>query len=131
MRGQYIDPEAGKVDRVLPGRFDRLDLGLHRSAAQRDRPLLRGRAQPRAAIRRSCPVVGSWPGKDVTTRAAGILETELTAGRVPHDLKVYAGAKHSFFNDQWRTYHADAAADSWRRVLGFFDQHVRRATGAP
>ena len=81
--------------------------------------------RPRQAIRRLCPVVGSWPGRDLTTRAAGVLETRLTAVGVPHDLKVYPGARHSFFNDQWRTYDSAAAADSWRRVLAFFADHFR------
>jgi carboxymethylenebutenolidase len=82
--------------------------------------------RPKKAIRRLCPVVVSWPGKDFTTKAAGILETELTAAGTPHDLKVYPGAKHAFFNDQLpRRYHADAAADSWQRVLAFFGEHVR------
>jgi carboxymethylenebutenolidase len=81
--------------------------------------------RPREAIRRLCPVVGSWPGKDFTTKAAGMLETELSAAGVPHDLKVYPGAKHSFFNEQWRNYHPQAAADSWQRVLAFFAEHVR------
>ncbi|WP_329478698.1 dienelactone hydrolase family protein [Kribbella sp. NBC_01484] len=86
--------------------------------------------RPREAIRRLCPVVGSWPGKDFTTKAAGVLETELTAAGIAHDLKVYPGAKHAFFNDRWRNYQPDAAADSWRRVLAFFDEHVReRPTG--
>lgn len=84
--------------------------------------------RPREAIRRLCPVVGSWPGKDFTTKTAGILETELTAAGVPHDLKVYPGAKHSFFNDQWRNYQPEAAADAWRRVLSFFDKHLRPTT---
>jgi carboxymethylenebutenolidase len=61
--------------------------------------------RPREAIRRMCPVVGSWPDKDFTTKAAGALETELTAAGIPHDLKVYPGGKHAFFNDQWRAYH--------------------------
>lgn len=84
-------------------------------------------AAPRArdAIRRLCPVVGSWPDKDFTTRAAGTLETELTVAGVPHDLKVYPGAKHSFFNDQWRNFHPEAAADAWDRVLAFFDTHLQ------
>ena len=60
--------------------------------------------RPREAIRRLCPVVGSWPGKDFTTKAAGVLEAGLTAAGIPHDLKVYPGARHSFFNDQWRNY---------------------------
>ena len=80
--------------------------------------------KPREAIRRLCPVVGSWPGKDFTTKAARVLETELTAAGIPHDLKVYPEAKHSFFNDQWRTFHPAAAADSWQRVLAFFAEHV-------
>lgn len=81
--------------------------------------------KPREAIRRMCPVVGSWPDKDFTTQAAGVLETELTAAGVPHDLKVYPGVKHAFFNDQWRNYDPTAAADSWQRVLAFFADHVR------
>jgi carboxymethylenebutenolidase len=81
--------------------------------------------RPREAIRRLCPVVGSWPDKDFTTKAAGILETELTAAGVPHDLKVYPGTKHAFFNDRLPKRHDDAAAaDSWRRVLAFFAEHV-------
>ncbi len=81
--------------------------------------------KPREAIRRLCPVVGSWPGRDITTRAAGVLEAELTAAGIPHDLKVYQGARHSFFNDQLRAYDPAAAADSWQRVLAFFAEHVR------
>lgn len=81
--------------------------------------------KPREAISRLCPVVGSWPGKDFTTKAAGILRTELDSAGVPHDLKVYPGAKHSFFNEQWRNYDAAAADDAWQRVLAFFEAHVR------
>jgi carboxymethylenebutenolidase len=81
--------------------------------------------KPRDAIRRLCPVVGSWPDRDFTTKAAAILETELTAAGIPHDLKVYPGAKHAFFNDTLSNYHAGAAADSWQRVLAFFTEHVK------
>ena len=87
--------------------------------------------KPREAIRRLCPVVGSWPGKDYTTKAAGLLENELTAAGIPHDLKVYPGAKHSFFNDRWRTYEPAAAANSWQRVLAFFADHVRDRSPGP
>ena len=87
--------------------------------------------KPREAIRRLCPVVGSWPGKDFTTKAARVLESELTAAGIPHDLKVYPGAKHSFFNDRWRTYEPAAAANSWQRVLAFFADHVRDRSPGP
>lgn len=79
----------------------------------------------REAIRRMCPVVGSWPDKDVSTGAAATLETELTAAGIPHDLKVYPGTKHGFFNDQAKIYDAAAAQDSWQRVLTFFRTHVK------
>jgi carboxymethylenebutenolidase len=76
--------------------------------------------------------VGSWPGKDFTTKAAAILETELTAAGVPHDLKVYPGAKHAFFNDTLpKRYHAAAAADSWQRVLAFFAENIRGLPPTP
>ncbi|HEY1297005.1 MAG TPA: dienelactone hydrolase family protein [Chloroflexota bacterium] len=77
-------------------------------------------------IRRLCPVVGSWPGRDFTTGAAATIETELSATGTPHDVKVYPGTKHAFFNDTIGAYDAAAAADSWQRVLAFFDEHVKR-----
>jgi carboxymethylenebutenolidase len=87
--------------------------------------------RPRKAIRRMCPVVGSWPDKDITTKAAGVLETELTAAGIPHDLMVYPQTKHSFFNDTLPSYQATAAADSWQRVLAFFTEHVGRSARKP
>jgi len=43
---------------------------------------------------------------------------------VPHDIKIYPGAKHSFFNDTTRSYNEAAAQDSWERVLAFFGEHI-------
>ena len=85
---------------------------------------------PREAMRRLCPVVGSWPGKDISTGAAARLETELIAAGIPHDLKLYPGAKHSFFNDTGKAYNADAASDSWQRVMAFFGEHVQGSSPA-
>lgn len=79
------------------------------------------------ALRRLCPVVGSWPEKDMTTGAAATLEIALTAAGTPHDLKVYPGAKHSFFNDRGANHDPAASADSWARVLAFFGEHVKGA----
>jgi carboxymethylenebutenolidase len=68
-------------------------------------------------------------GQGLHHQGRWVLEADLTAAGIPHDLKVYPGAKHSFFNDQWRNYHA-AAADSWQRVLAFFAEHVRGSPAA-
>jgi carboxymethylenebutenolidase len=81
----------------------------------------------REALSRMCPVVGSWPDRDFTTPAAGTLNVELSRAGVTHDLKVYPGANHSFFNDRGPKYDAAAAADSWQRVLTFFELHVKGA----
>jgi dienelactone hydrolase len=51
-------------------------------------------------------------------------QMELDTYKVPHDIKIYPGAKHSFFNDQGRNYNANAAQDSWQRVLSFFKEHI-------
>ena len=80
--------------------------------------------RPLSAARRSCPVVGSYPEKDFTARSARKLDAELERGGVPHDVKVYPGARHSFFNDRGRTYDPAAAEDSWRRTLAFFAEHI-------
>lgn len=38
---------------------------------------------------------------------------------------VYPGAPHGFFCDERDSYRADAAADAWRRMLEFFNRHLR------
>lgn len=80
------------------------------------------------ALRRLCPVVGSWPARDFTTGARATLEVALSAAGVPRDLKLYPGTKHSFFNDRGPTYDAEAAADSWQRVSSLL---CRASTRAP
>jgi carboxymethylenebutenolidase len=88
-----------------------------------------------------CPVVASYGGSDrvVGRKMAERLERHLSALGVPHDVKTYDGAGHSFFShvDGWQGwlarvptpmavgYDEQAAEDGWRRMLGFFDQHVR------
>lgn len=80
--------------------------------------------RPLKAVARLCPVVGSYPDSDITTPAAQKLNVELDRYHVPHDIKIYPGAKHGFFNDSSKVYDAPAAQDSWRRVLAFFEEHL-------
>jgi carboxymethylenebutenolidase len=82
---------------------------------------------PRApeALSRLCPVVGSFPEKDrLTAGSARRLDEVLDGAGVPHDIKIYPGARHSFFNDTGRAYDPEASADAWRRVLAFFGEHI-------
>lgn len=80
--------------------------------------------RPLEAVKRSCPVVGSYPEKDFTAGVGRKLDAELTKNNIVHDIKVYPDAKHSFFNDKGATYNAEAAQDSWSRVLTFFGEHL-------
>ncbi|HYU76028.1 MAG TPA: dienelactone hydrolase family protein, partial [Ktedonobacteraceae bacterium] len=61
---------------------------------------------------------------DFTTSAGQKLDVELDRYNVPHDIKIYPGAKHSFFNDTTKNYNESAAQDSWTRVLAFFEEHL-------
>ena len=90
---------------------------------------------------RSCPVVASFGGRDVGMRGAPEkLTADLDALDVPHDVKVYPDAGHSFFT---RTpgltgrlvrrlpihaeYHEASAQDAHRRVVAFFEEHLARS----
>ena len=90
---------------------------------------------------RSCPVVASFGGRDLGMRGAPEkLTADLDAAGVPHDVKMYPEAGHTFFT---RTpglkgqlvrrlpihaeYHEASAQDAHRRVVAFFREHL----GAP
>lgn len=87
-------------------------------------PYYAANPRPLEAVARVCPVVGSYPDNDFTTRQGQKLDVELERYQVPHDIKIYTGAKHSFFNDTSRNYNEAAAQDSWERVLAFFTEHL-------
>ena len=81
--------------------------------------------RPLEAVARACPLVGSYPEQDFTAGAARQLEPLLEHYGIPHDIKIYPGARHAFFNDQGRAYQAEASADAWLRTLSFFDTYLR------
>jgi len=87
---------------------------------------------------RSCPVVASFGGRDGGMRGAPEkLTAELDALDVPHDVKVYPDAGHSFFTHTpglkgrvvrrlpiHAEYHEASAQDAHRRVVAFFEEHL-------
>ncbi len=54
---------------------------------------------------------------------ARIVEALGTADK-RYTLDLYPGAGHGFFCDDRPTYHAEAAAQGWHRILDFFNQHL-------
>lgn len=87
-------------------------------------PFYAGNPRPLAAVARACPVVGSYPEQDFTAKQGRRLDVTLDEYHVPHDIKIYPHAKHSFFNDQGASYNAGAAQDAWQRVLGYFQEQI-------
>jgi carboxymethylenebutenolidase len=90
----------------------------------------------------ACPIVGSYGAKDRTLRgAAARLEQVLTGTGVEHDVKEYPDAGHSFLNNHgpadapfvfrimakiiWASYHEPSAKDARRRIVSFFNIHLR------
>jgi len=86
----------------------------------------------------ACPVVGSYGARDRgLRRRAARLEGALETLGVPHDVKEYPNAGHSFLNRfnagpaltpllhvAGLGYEHDAAEDAWRRILAFFAEHL-------
>jgi carboxymethylenebutenolidase len=86
--------------------------------------------------------VGSFGAKDWPLRgAAERLERALATARVDHDVKEYADAGHAFLNNHDRAdvsltfvvmakftgakYHEPSALDARRRIISFFDTHLK------
>lgn len=89
-------------------------------------------------LRGACPIVASFGGRDRRPPPGTAQRLAATLERlgVDHDVKEYPGVGHGFMNDHRGLlmaiakvvgvgYDAEAAEDSWRRILSFFDLHLR------
>jgi carboxymethylenebutenolidase len=87
--------------------------------------------RPFEAVQRLCPVVGSYPERDFTASMGRRLDRALDDAGIEHDIVVYPGARHSFFNDRNPQSHDPAASeDAWRRTLAYFERFLRDAPAA-
>jgi len=127
-RQQGIDPQRlGVVGFCMGGTYalqlacvdDRLE-GASVFYGQNPRPL--------EAVAQACPIVGSYPEKDFTAKAARELDQALDKFQVPHDIKIYPNAHHTFFNDQGSAFDPQASSDAWQRMLSFFGQYLADKT---
>jgi carboxymethylenebutenolidase len=89
----------------------------------------------------ACPVVASFGGRDPFLRAAPQrLGRALDALGIDHDIKVYPDAGHAFLHQPGSQpgkvadilarithagYHEPSARDARRRIIGFFDAHLK------
>ena len=72
----------------------------------------------------SCPILGLMGGDDpgIPVEVVDKFRTALTAAGVEHELVVYPGAPHSFFDRKYEQFAAESA-DAWNRVLAFIAAH--------
>ena len=71
------------------------------------------------------PVLGLMGGADqgIPVSDVDAFDEALTAAGVEHDLVIYDGAPHSFFDRKYEEY-ADDSEDAWRRTLEFIERHA-------
>jgi carboxymethylenebutenolidase len=99
---------------------------------------------PKDAVERlagACPIVASYGKRDPELKGrAQRLETALTALTIEHDVKEYPDVGHAFMNRinagpvlgpltkfVRMNYDHPSSEDAWRRILEFFDTHIRDA----
>ena len=82
-----------------------------------------GPIQHAAAI--ECPILALQAGDDqnITAEDNAQFDEALREAEVDHEVIVYEGAPHSFF-DRKQEQFADASADAWRRVLEFLERYA-------
>ena len=71
-----------------------------------------------------CPILALQAGDDqgISAEDNALFEQALAREGVEHEIVVYDGAPHSFFDRKQEDY-AEASEDAWQRTLGFISQH--------
>jgi carboxymethylenebutenolidase len=75
-----------------------------------------------------CPMYLFFGAKDqlIPTDQVGQINAELTAKKVPFQMKTYPEAGHGFFcDDRPMSYHEASAKDAWEKTKAFFAQHLK------
>jgi carboxymethylenebutenolidase len=73
--------------------------------------------------RTAAPVLGLFGGADqaIPQEQVDEYESQLESAGIEHEIQVYPGAPHSFFDRKQEEF-ADASEDAWRRILGFLQR---------
>jgi carboxymethylenebutenolidase len=70
-------------------------------------------------------VLGVYAENDSRVNASmDAMESALTTAGLPHELRVFPGVDHAFFNDTGARYNAEQAAAAYQAVLDWFGQHL-------
>jgi carboxymethylenebutenolidase len=91
---------------------------------------------PESVLAGSCPIVGSFGGRDMMgTAPPERLQRALAVLEVPHDVQVYPRSGHRFMTQASgagavlaklgrMSFQPDDAADSWQRIFAFFETYL-------
>jgi carboxymethylenebutenolidase len=71
------------------------------------------------------PLLGLFGGADqaIPVEQVEEFDAKLTEAGLDHEIHVYPGAPHSFFDRRFEEY-AEDCEDAWRRMLGFLERHT-------
>ncbi len=73
------------------------------------------------------PVLGLYAEHDhgIPVEAVRVFEAQLEQQHVPHEVHIYPGTSHAFFNDtRPQIYAAVAAQDAWQKTLAWFRRYL-------
>ncbi len=73
------------------------------------------------------PVLGLYAEHDhgIPVEAVHAFEAQLEQQHVPHEVHIYPGTSHAFFNDtRPQIYSAEAAQDAWQKTLAWFRRYL-------
>jgi carboxymethylenebutenolidase len=73
------------------------------------------------------PVLGLYAEHDhgIPVEAVHAFEAEMQQQNVPHEVHLYPGTSHAFFNDtRPQIYQAAAAQDAWQKTLAWFRKYL-------
>ena len=73
------------------------------------------------------PFLGIYGEKDESVPLDYVrwLDSKLGEFNKPHQIVIYPGAPHAFFNDTREAYRPEAAADAWQKTLTWFNQYLK------
>lgn len=75
----------------------------------------------------SAPLLGLFgeDDKGIPIEKVNEIEKKLKEHGKTHEIVIYPGAGHAFFNDERESYRKETAADAWARTLGWFRRYLR------